>query len=125
MPAPPPESEPAMIRIRAVDVILRVFDPLPGAKLSMCTASSLGRQIQRKRSRGGPNGLANVVDQPLDQGRVVAFGHYPDQRLGPRLANDKASPAFELTLGSGDALAHTIRLQRLARPAEAHVLEQL
>src|SRR4051812_27655641 len=113
------------MRIRAVDVIPRVFDPLPGAKLSMCTGSSLGPQIPTKGSRGGPNGLANVVDYPFHQCRVVAFGHHPDQRLGARLADDEAAPTGELGLGGGDALAHAIGLERLGSAVEADVLQQL
>src|SRR3954447_13223953 len=99
MPAPPPESEPAMIKIRAVGVTLPAFDPRTGAKLSMCTASSFGRQIQRKGSRRSLNGLANVVDQPLDQRPVIALRHDPDQRLGPGLPDDEASATLELGFG--------------------------
>src|SRR5690348_14478580 len=106
MPAPPPESEPAMIRIRAVDVILRVFDPVPGAKLSMCTGLGLGRQIPRKGSRGRPHRLANIVDEALDKRAIVALGHDADQRLGARLADHEPPAALELGLGGGNALAH-------------------
>src|SRR4051794_5278193 len=102
-----------MIKIRAVGVTLPAFDPCRGAKLSMCTASSLGRQIQRKRSRSRPNGLANIVDQPLDESRIVTLGHDPDQRLGPRLADDEPSMALELGFGGGDPLPHDVAFKRL------------
>src|SRR3954451_1696577 len=102
-----------MIKIRAVGVTLPAFDPRPGAKLSMCTASSFGRQIQRKRSRSRPDGLANIVDQPLDERPVIPFGHHPDQRLPARLADNQPAAAFELGFGGGDALANTVGLERL------------
>src|SRR5690242_14954353 len=111
-----------MIRTRAVDVILRVFDPLPGAKLSMCTASSCGRQLPRNGSRRGLDGLANLVNDALDQRRVVAFGHHPDQRFRSRLADDETALALQLSLRRSDALAHAVRLERLGAPAETHVL---
>src|SRR4249919_3659057 len=114
-----------MIRTRAVDVIPRVFDPLPEAKLSMCTVWSLGWQIRRKGSRGGPDGLANDVYHPLDHYRIVALRHHPDQRLGSGLADDEAPFALQLSLRGGDALANTVGLERLAAAAEAHILQEL
>src|SRR5690349_21187490 len=99
-----------MIRIRAVDVIPRVFEPVPGAKLSMCTLPSVSRQVRTKGSRRGFHGLADVVDEAFDQCRIVAFGHDTDQGLGARLANDQATAAFELRLGSSDALADAVGL---------------
>src|SRR4051794_28741683 len=114
-----------MIRIRAVDVIPRVFDPPPGAKFSMCTASSLGRQIRKKGSRGGPDGLANIVDHPLDHYRIVALGHDSDQRFGSRLADHQAAFAFKFGLGRGNPLADAVRLERLAAAVEADVLQYL
>src|SRR3954451_4510370 len=114
MPAPPPESEPAMMRIRAVDVTLLAFDPLCAAKFSMCTATSLGPQLPRKCSRsGGLHGLADIVDEALDQLRIVALGHDPDQRLGAGLADNEATPTLELGFGVSNALPHAIGFERL------------
>src|SRR4029079_15886222 len=101
IPAPPPESETAMIRMRAVAAIERALVPPSGAKFSMRTLLSLRRQIPRKRSRGGPNSLADVVDDAVDHRRIVALRHHPDQRLGARLADDEAAAALELGLGGG------------------------
>src|SRR5690242_15912424 len=125
MPAPPPESEPAMMRIRAVGVTLRAFDPFCGAKLSMCTRSSLERQIPRIRSRGRLYGLANFVDEALDQSRILAFGHDPDERLGARLADHETAPALQLRFRGGNPLAHAVRLERLCAAIETDVLEEL
>src|SRR5205823_10320774 len=97
-----PESEPATIRIRAVDVIPGVFDPLPDAKLSMCTGKSCRRQMRTKGSRGGPHGLADVVHEPLDELGVVAFRHHSDQGLGARLADDESAAPLELGFRGGD-----------------------
>ena len=72
-----------MIRIRAVGVTLLAFDPLLGAKFSMCTKWYLHSQLRIKRSRRGLDGLADVVHDPLHERRIVPFGHDPDQRLGP------------------------------------------
>ena len=71
------------MRIRAVGVTLRAFDPLLGAKLSMCTMLLLHPQLRIKGSRRRLDGLANVVHHPFDQCGVVPFRHHPDQRLGP------------------------------------------
>src|SRR3569833_1491066 len=125
MPAPPPESDPAMIRIRAVEVIDRFFDPLSGAKFSMCTASSSDRQMPRKGSRRRLGCRANVVDQPLDELRVLAFGHDPNQRLGSGLADHEAAPALKFGFGCGDALADAIGFERRCAAVETNVLEQL
>src|SRR4051794_30394186 len=126
MPAPPPESEPAMMRIRAVDVTLLAFDPLFAAKFSMCTATSLGPQLPRKSSRsGGLHSLANIVDEALDQLRIVAFGHDPDKRLGAGFANDEPPAPLELGFGGGDALPDAVGLERLGTAVEAHILQQL
>ena len=93
-----------MTRIRAVGVTLPAFDPLPGAKFSMCTKRSIHLQLRRKRSRRRLDGLANIVDNLLDERRVVPFCHYPDQRLGPGLADHDTAPALKLLFGFGDPL---------------------
>src|SRR5206468_12145182 len=123
MPAPPPESEPAMIRIRAARLTAAAFVPLVGPKLSMCTPMSLRRQIPTKRSRGGLHRLANVIDQPLDERRVVALGHDPNQRLGARFADDQPPLSFEFGLGGGNVLPDAVAFERLAAAVEADVLE--
>src|SRR5437763_10794816 len=112
LPAPPPETEPAMIKIRAVSVTLPAFDPLAGAKLSMCTVLSLGRQIPRKGSHRRLNRLANVIDEPLDQRRVVALGHHADQGLGPRLTDDQPAATLKLGFCRGDALPDDVAFER-------------
>src|SRR6185369_127982 len=114
-----------MIRMRAVEVIEATFVPLPGAKFSMCTTLACDRQIPRKCSRGRLDRLADVVHDTLDQRRVVALGHHPDQRLGARFAYHEAALALKLGLSRGDALPYAIGLERLDTAVEAHVLEQL
>src|SRR3982751_1584652 len=124
MPAPPPESDPAIMTIRAIEVILFAFEPLPGAKFSMCTIERFGGQIRTKRSRRRLNGLAYVVDDALDERGIITFGHDPDQRLGTRLADDQATPALELRLGRGNPFAYTVRFKRCSF-AEPDVPQQL
>src|SRR3982750_4526727 len=111
--------------MRAVEVIESTFVPLPGAKFSMCTTMAFDRQIPRKCSRGRLHGLANVVDQALDQCWIVALGHHADQGFGPRLGEDEAALALELGFGGGNPLPDTIRLERLAAAVEADVFKQL
>src|SRR5947208_7129803 len=113
------------MRIRAGFVTESAFDPFPGAKFSMRTTESFGRQLRTKRSRRRLNGLANVVDQALHESSVVTFGHHADQGLGARFADYQASAAFELGLGGGDASLDAVRLQRLGAAVETHVLQKL
>src|SRR4051812_8151859 len=114
-----------MMRIRAGFVTESAFVPLPGAKFSMRTRKSFGRQLRTKRSRGRLNGLANVVDHALHEGRVVAFGHDADQWLRTGFADHETSAALELGPGCGDAFLDAVRVQRLRAAVEAHVLEEL
>ncbi len=81
------KSDPAMIRTRAVEATELTLVPLRGAKFSMRTELSFRLQLPRNGSRGGLHGLANVIDHPLDERLVVAFGHHSDQRLGARFAD--------------------------------------
>src|SRR5256885_6726222 len=97
------------MRIRAGFVTESAFDPLPGAKFSMRTIMSFERQLPTKRSRGRLDRLTNVVDDALHKRRIVAFGHDPDQGLGARFADDKASSALEFSLGGGDSLSDAVR----------------
>src|SRR4051794_9255832 len=113
------------MRIRAGFVTESAFDPLPGAKFSMRTTKSFGRQLRTKRSRGRLDGLANVVDQALNERRVVAFRHHADQWLGARFADYQSSPALELGFGCSDAFLDAVCLQRLRAAIETHVLEKL
>src|SRR5690348_18320988 len=113
-----------MMRMRAGFVTESVLLPLLGAKFSMRTKSSLGRQIPRKRSRGRLDRLANIIDDTLHERRVVTLGHHPNQRLGPRLANHQTALALELRLGRRNAFPDTVHLQRRAA-VEPHVLEEL
>src|SRR5438105_1706558 len=114
-----------MMRMRAGVVTESAFDPLTGVKFSMRTIMSCDRQLPTKCSRRRLHGLANVVDEALDERGVVALGHHPDQRLGTRFADDETAPAFELGLGGGDALLHAVGLERLGPTVEADVLQQL
>src|SRR3954454_2487954 len=113
------------MRIRAVEFIDTAFVPLVGAKFSMRTRSSLRPQLPRKRSRDGPDGLANVVHEPLYERAIVAFGHHPDQRLGTRFADHEAAAALKLGFRRGDSLPDAVGLERLRPAVETHVLEQL
>src|SRR3954453_4759383 len=101
-----------MTRMRAGFVTESTFDPLPGVKFSMRTIMSCDRQLPTKCSRRRLHGLANVVDHALDEGRIVAFGHHPDQRLGARFADHEAPAALQFRLGGGDALSHSVGLER-------------
>src|SRR5689334_4493880 len=91
----------------------------------MRTRSFSGPQMRTKGSRGALNRLANVVDQPFDELRVVAFGHYADQRLGPRLADDQPTAALELGFGGGYPLLDAIGFERSLAAVEPDVLEKL
>jgi hypothetical protein len=53
----------------------------------MRTDDLFDAQLRRKRSRGRCDSLANVVDQPLHECRVIALGHDPDQWLGAGLSD--------------------------------------
>src|SRR4051812_13369420 len=114
-----------MIRIRAGIVTDPTSAPPRAAKLSMRTATAFRSQMRRNGSRRRLDGLANVVDEALDQSRIVAFGHHPDQGFGARLADDQPAAALELGLRCGDALADAVGLERLGAAVEADVLEQL
>src|SRR5438067_13889298 len=113
------------MRMRAGFVTESAFDPLPGAKFSMRTIKSFGRQLRTKRSRGRLNGLANIVDDALHEGRVVAFGHHPDQGLGAGFADHQPPTTLAPGFGCGDTLLDAVGLQRLRASVEAHVLEKL
>src|SRR4051794_28259803 len=97
-----------MMRMRAGFVTEPVLLSLPGAKLSMCTISSLVRQIPRKGSRRGLNGLANVVDDALHHCGIVSLRHHPNQGFGAGFADDEAAPALQLGFGGGDAPANAV-----------------
>src|SRR4051794_34281393 len=114
-----------MMRIRAGFVTESAFDPLPGAKFSMRTIKSFGRQIRTKRSRRRLDRLANVIDHALHEGRVVAFRHHTDQWLGARFADHETPTTLELGFRGGNALLDAVGFQRLRTAVEAHVLEKL
>src|SRR5438270_8470103 len=113
------------MRMRAGFVTESAFDPLLAAKFSMRTIQSFGRQLRTKRSRGRLDRLANVIDQALHEGRVIAFSHHADQWLSTRFADDKTPTALELGFGRGDAFLDAVGLQRLRAPVEPDVLEKL
>src|SRR5579864_7106438 len=91
----------------------------------MRTDLSLRRQLPRKCSRDGPNRLANVVNDPFDEGRIVSLCHHSNERFSSRLADDEPATPLELSLGSCDSLPHAIGLERLGAAVEPDVLEQL
>src|SRR5438270_2319004 len=80
MPAPPPESDPAMISTRPFIAAAR---------------ASLGcphRRIYRFGAvRGGQDRGADLVDDARQQRLVLALGHHPDHRLGPGIADHQPS----------------------------------
>ena len=110
--------EPAMMRTRAGFVMKAAFDPLLGAKFSMCTETVFGGQIPRKRSRRRLNRLADVVDNALDERRIVALCHDPDQRLRARFAYDEAAPSLQFGFGGA------IRLRTLSASSGAPPLKR-
>src|SRR5512132_4326181 len=89
IPAPPPESDPAMIRTR------------PGRRT---TASG----------RGGTNDAADVVDDRADQRLVFALGHHPDHRLGTGLTDQQPTAVPQPPMAIVDGLLHALLLERLA-----------
>src|SRR5438128_9786758 len=97
-----------MMRMRAGFITESAFDPLPGANFSMRTIKSFGRQLRTKGSRGRLNGLANIVDEALDEGGIVALGHHPDQRFGARFADHEPPTTLELGFGCGDTLLDAV-----------------
>src|SRR5688572_8338208 len=125
MPAPPPESEPAMTSTRGIVAFKATFREACGANLSMRTTIRFRAQMRTKGSRRLSHGLANIVDQTLHQRRVVAFGHHANERLRAGFADDEAAAAFELRLCSGDPVLHRVGLERRLAAVEADVLEQL
>src|SRR5512132_1483555 len=91
IPAPPPESDPAMIRTR------------PGRR----TASR----------RGGTNDAADVVDDRAYQRLVFALRHHPDDRLGPGLADQQPTTVPQPPMAIVDGLLHALLFERLAAVA--------
>src|SRR5512139_2326383 len=125
MPAPPPESEPAMTRTRAGFAVIAALRAPYGAKLSMRTVFLFEAQLRTKGSRRALYRLADVVDQPLYELRVVAFGHHSDQWLRAGLADDEAAPPFQFCLCGGDPLLNAVGLERSLATVEPDVLQQL
>src|SRR5512147_2638609 len=98
IPAPPPESEPAMIRTRP--------HRRPASR------------------RGGTNDAADVVDDRADQRLVFALGHHPDHRLGPGLADQQPTTVPQPPMAIVDGLLHALLLEGLAA-IEADVAQHL
>src|SRR5215472_16521129 len=113
MPAPPPESEPAMISTR----------PFIAAR-----GASLGgphRRLDLFRSlRRGEDCTADVVDNAGQQTLVLALRHDADDRLGAGIANHEPALLAEPCLAGGDRPLDPRRLERSALP-EAHIAQQL
>src|SRR5215217_4299903 len=129
MPAPPPESEPAMTRMRG-GIIASPSRLREGSGEGRSRSSQAGtcpppappasgRGVSRRLHR-----VADAVHHLLDQSLVLAFGHHPDQRLGPRFADDQPPRPLEPRLPVGDRRLDARRLERRAA-AEADVLQEL
>src|SRR6187431_1232762 len=110
MPAPPPESDPAMIRTRGTVAFKATFRDDREANRSMRTTLWCRGELRTKGSRRALNGLTNVVDETLHELRIVAFGHDANERLRAGLADDQASAPFQFRLRSSDALLHAVGL---------------
>src|SRR5689334_13075890 len=122
MPAPPPESEPAMISTR----------PLIGGPAKARTGTFAGRAVRSlfgglgrhfgavAAARGRHDLGADRVDDAGKHIFVLALRHDPDHRLGPRLADHQPSRRTEAGLALGDRLPHAARFERLPL-AEAHI----
>ena len=82
MPAPPPESDPAMMRMRG------------------SSWSSLQRLAANAHAAATASQMSSTSRSTMR--RVVALGHDPDQRLGARLADHQPAVALKLGLGRGD-----------------------
>src|SRR5574338_863223 len=111
--------------MRAVEFIDFAFDPLLGAKLSMCTEAGFAAQTPTKCSRRGLDRLAYVVDDPLHERGIVPLGHDADQRLRSRFADHETAPTLQLRLGCRDPLSHAVRMKRFGAAVEPHVLQKL
>src|SRR5439155_22182199 len=113
MPAPPPESEPAMISTRP-------FITIPGASFSRPHPrfDVLG-SLRNSENRG-----ADLVDDAGKQRLVLALRHDADHRLRPRIADHQPPLRAEPPLGGGNGALDARRFERAA-VAEAHIAEEL
>ena len=116
MPAPPPESDPAITRMRAGLAFIAALRAPCGSEIIHAHGTWFRVQLRTKGSRRALHSLANVVDQAFDQLWIVAFGHDADQRLGARLADDEPAATLQFGLGCGDPPEDAVGLQRRSPP---------
>src|SRR2546426_8026836 len=90
-------------------------DPLAAAPAILSSCRNELRYFLRQISRSGLGEcIDNAVDHLLDQPLVVALTHYPDDRFGPRGADDQPALAVEALLGVLDRGADFCVFERLA-----------
>src|SRR3954449_4867264 len=109
MPAPPPESEPAMISTRPFIRILWASFSRPHRRFDV-----LG-SLRNSENRG-----ADFVDDAGQQRLVLALRHDPDNRLGAGIEDHQPSLRAEPRLGGGDRALDAGGFQRPS-VAEAHI----
>src|SRR6266576_4940696 len=113
MPAPPPESEPAMISTRPFIRILWASLSRPHRRFDF-----LG-SLRHSEYRG-----ADLVADAGQQRLVLALRHDPDHRLGPRIADYQPSLRAEPRFGGGNRALDAGGFERPSM-AEANIAQQL
>src|SRR5271154_4792339 len=121
MPAPPPESEPAMVKSRAVRAIIATSGPATIAEIYWGVLSGSSRFWL---SGYFLDRVGDVAHHGANDFLVLALRHHPDQRLGARLAHQHPAILAKLGAGAVDAGLDPRILQRRAA-AEAHILQHL
>src|SRR4029077_10095824 len=113
MPAPPPESEPAMISTRPFIAAARALFGGPHRRFDLLGAL-----------RRGQDRAADLVDDAGQQGFILALRHDPDHRLGAGIADHQPALCSEAAFGGGD---RPLDARRLERPsiAKTHIAQQL
>src|SRR4051812_46247705 len=117
MPAPPPESEPAMMRTRPFTRGLswRGSHPYPNAPPSRGRGTLCLETAPPGSGAGGARDRRrHVVDDLADELLVLAFRHHADQRLGARFAHQQPPGLAEPRLAVGDRGAHGTGFERCA-----------
>src|SRR5689334_706217 len=111
MPAPPPESEPAMINTRPF---------IPGSsRQALFRGPHRGFNVFGALRDGEDRG-ADVVDDAGQQAFVFALRHDADDRLGAGIADHEPALFAEPRLGGGDRAFDARRFERAA-VTETHI----
>src|SRR5438034_4886457 len=113
MPAPPPESEPAMISTRPFITVSGASFSRPHRRFDV-----LG-SLRNRENRG-----ADLVDDADQQCLILALRHDPDHRLGAGVADHQPSFRAEPRLGGGDRALDAGGFERPS-VAEAHIAQEL